>query len=74
MYIVAVSIWVHDYSVWPIRSGRFGLSRFGLADSVTGHFGRNIFAHKGLMKFVDAVQVTFSHFGQTVLLLKLKLS
>jgi len=27
-------IWVGDFSVWPIRSGRFGLSRFGL-----GRFG-----------------------------------
>jgi len=47
---------------------------FGLAVSVTGHFGRNIFVHKELMKFVDPVQVTSSQFGQTVLLLKLKRS
>jgi len=36
---------------------------------VTGHFGRDIFVHKELMKFVDPVQVTSSQFGQTVLLL-----
>jgi len=58
---------VHDYSVWPIRSGRFGLScfglsrfglsRFGLAVSVTGHFGRDISVHKELMKLVKFVNV-----------------
>ena len=34
-------------SVWPIRSARFGLSRFGLscfgmAVSVAGHFGQTV--------------------------------
>jgi len=132
--------WVHDFSVWPIRSGRFGLSRFGLshfglADSVwpipenlgvakifdfrritlfclekrlskhkitlfskiwgwlgpfgppgyvygrfglavslTGHFGRDISVQKELMKFVNLAQVTSAQFGQTVLLSKLKIS
>jgi len=60
---------VNDYSVWPFRSGRFGL-----AVLVTGHFGRDIFVHKELMKFVDPVQVTSAQFGQTVLLHELKLS
>ena len=64
---------VHDYSVWLFRSGPFRCGRFGLAVSVTGHFGRDTFVYKELMKFVDPVQVTSSHFGQTVLLLKLKL-
>jgi len=43
---------VHDYSVWPFRSGRFGL-----ADSATGHFGCDISVHKELMKFVKFVNV-----------------
>ena len=51
-------------SVWPFRSGRFDLAVsvwpfwsgcFGLADPVTGHFGRDISAHKELMKFVKFV-------------------
>ena len=45
-------------SVWPIRSEPFRSEpfrsgRFGLAVSVMGHFGRDIFIHKELMKFVD---------------------
>jgi len=35
----------------------FGPSHFGLADSVTGHFGRDIFVHKELMKFVKFLNV-----------------
>jgi len=45
-------------SVWPIRSGRFGL-----AVSVTGHFGRDISVHKELMKFVNLAQVTSAQLG-----------
>ena len=56
-------------SVWPIRSGQFGL-----AVSVTGHFGRDIAVHKELMKLVNLAQVTSVQFGQTVLLFKSKIS
>ena len=55
-------------------SATLGTRLFGLAVSVTGHFGRDILVHKEVMKFVDPVQVTSSQFGQKVLLLKLKLS
>jgi len=41
-----------DFSVWLFRSGCFGLSRFGLAVSVTGHFGHDISVHKQFITFV----------------------
>jgi len=41
----------------PFRSEPFRSGRFGLAVSVTGYFGRNIFVHKELMKFVKFVNL-----------------
>jgi len=41
-----------DFSVWLNRPDRFGLSRFGLAVSVWGHFGHDISVHTQLTAFV----------------------
>jgi len=52
----------------------FRSGRFGLAVSVTGHFGGDISVHKELMKFVNLAQVISAQFGQTVLLVKFEIS
>jgi len=39
---------------------------FGLADSVTGHFGRDISVHKELMKFVKFVNVN-EYLGRVII-------
>jgi len=48
MFLSTMLPWVHDYSVWPFRSGRSGQ-----AVSITGNFGRDISVHKEMMKFVN---------------------
>ena len=49
--------WSEPFRSEPFRSETFPSGRFGLAVSVTGHFGRDIFVHKELMKFVKVVNV-----------------
>jgi len=45
---------VQDFSVWPIRSRHFSISR---------HFGRNISVHKELMKLVNVKE----YLGRTII-------
>jgi len=48
-----------DDSLWPIRSCRFGLSRFGLAVSVTGLFGLGRFGFETFPSDYEILQKSY---------------